>query len=249
MRGPTSPAACPGFRVPASFTTASTRGWKVVPSGSTTSNTLAAMHRCPQHPANDATTSVAVWFTSASGRATRWFLAPPRETTRLCSLWHREATSSATLEDPTKVTARTRGESISAFTTGAVPFTVLNTPSGNPASCMSSQTRRMVRGTFSLGFRTTQFPITRAMGVVHMGTIRGKLKGTIQATTPRGTRSSRQWMPPETSRIFPCATCGNEQAYSTVSFPLATSARASALFFPFSNTMRSASSSACSRIR
>ena len=53
----------------------------------------------------------------------------------------------------------------------------------------------MVLGTFSEGFRMTVFPMVRAMGMVQKGTIRGKLKGTMAPTTPRGVRCSSQLMP------------------------------------------------------
>ncbi len=37
---------------------------------------------------------------------------------------------------------------------------------------------------------TYQFPAARAMGMVQSGTITGKLKGTMEATTPKGSRTS-----------------------------------------------------------
>jgi hypothetical protein len=52
-----------------------------------------------------------------------------------------------------------------------------------------------VRGHFSEGLRRTVLPITRAIGTVHIGTMKGKLKGTIEATTPRGRRVSVQLIP------------------------------------------------------
>lgn len=100
----------------------------------------------------------------------------------------------------------------------------------------------MVKGTFSDGLRMTQLPITKAMGSVHMGTMNGKLNGTMQATIPRGERLSSQETWDDTWRIFPWASWGSEAAYSTVSFPFATSASASFTFFPFSCTMSAASS-------
>ena len=64
------------------------------------------------------------------------------------------------------------------------------------------------------------------MGRVHIGTMKGKLKGTTEATTPRGARWSRQVTEEETRRLRPEASWGRLQAYSTVSFPLAMSPRA-----------------------
>ena len=72
----------------------------------------------------------------------------------------------------------------------------------------------------------TVFPQTNAMGSVHIGTMNGKLNGTMDATTPRGSRRSWHVTCDETRRFFPWANWGSEAAYSTVSFPFATSARA-----------------------
>jgi hypothetical protein len=55
---------------------------------------------------------------------TRWFLAPPRASTRLLMARQRLATISATLVDPTKVTPAMSGWSQMAFTTSAWPFTI-----------------------------------------------------------------------------------------------------------------------------
>mmetsp|Transcript_17132 Transcript_17132/g.23531 ORF Transcript_17132/g.23531 Transcript_17132/m.23531 type:complete len:262 (-) Transcript_17132:144-929(-) len=207
------------------------------------------MHRWPAHPAKDATMSPAAVSRSQSGSATRWFLAPPSASTRLFSPRHRFASSSATGLDPTKVSARTPGWSASAAAASAVPCTIWKTPSGTPASRISAATRAMHMGTFSEGLRMTQLPATSAMGTVHMGTMMGKLKGTMHPTTPSGSRWSAHAMPRLTSSAFPCISCGIEHAHSTVSFPLATLARASALFLPPSRTTMSASSSACSAMR
>mmetsp|Transcript_17401 Transcript_17401/g.35350 ORF Transcript_17401/g.35350 Transcript_17401/m.35350 type:complete len:370 (-) Transcript_17401:89-1198(-) len=245
MTGPISPAAVPMTSSLARFTTLSMRS----SFSPTTRSTEAAMQRCPLAPKLLATTSRTVPDMSQSGRATRWFLAPPRATTRLLRERHLLATISAIGEDPTKETAVTAGFSIRALQQSAVPWTSWKTPGGNPALMMSSQTAFMVRGTFSDGLTMTQFPRTRAIGEVHMGTMKGKLKGTMEVTTPRGRRSSLQSIPRDTMRVLPWATWGSEQAYSTVSLPLATSATASVLFLPFSRTIRSASLSVCSRIR
>jgi hypothetical protein len=79
--------------------------------------------------------------------------------------------------------------------------------------------------------------------------MKGKLNGTTDATTPSGRRSSWQQTAVETCKFRPCASEGSPHAYSTVSFPLATSASASVRFLPFSRTIRSASSSARSLTR
>ena len=43
-------------------------------------------------------------------------------------------------------------------------------------------------GSFSDGFRTNVFPHAIAGAHIHMGTIAGKLKGVMPATTPSGWR-------------------------------------------------------------
>ncbi len=78
-----------------------------------------------------------------------------------------------------------------------------------------------------------------------MGTMMGKLKGTMEATMPTGSRTSEHVTPRETCSVLPWASWGRLHAHSTVSFPLATDANASPLFLPFSRTTSSASSSAC----
>ena len=41
-------------------------------------------------------------------------------------------------------------------------------------------------GSFSLGFKMKVLPHIRALANIHIGTIAGKLKGVIPATTPSG---------------------------------------------------------------
>lgn len=69
-----------------------------------------------------------------------------------------------------------------------------------------------------------------------MGTMTGKLKGKTLPTMPSGSRTSWHVTPRETRRWAPGMSCGIEHAHSTVSFPFATLASASALVFPFSIT-------------
>mmetsp|Transcript_20962 Transcript_20962/g.43970 ORF Transcript_20962/g.43970 Transcript_20962/m.43970 type:complete len:327 (+) Transcript_20962:943-1923(+) len=256
MTGPISPGPLPAFISDAAATILSTRSPPAVvvlsssspASSSTVSRTDAAMHLCPAHPAKLTVMSAAAPSVSQSSRATRWFLAPPRAVHRLGSgrARHRWATILAIGLDPTKVTALTSSWSIRASAQARVPWTMLKTPSGTPACLKRSAAYCIVRGTFSLGLRTMVLPMTRAMGTVHIGTMNGKLKGTIEATTPSASRRSVQETCPETRRVFPTDTCGRLQAHSTVSLPLATSASASVMFFPFSLTMSSASGLACS---
>ena len=80
------------------------------------------------------------------------------------------------------------GCSRSRSTATLSPFTTLKTPSGTPASLRSSAVRIDADGSFSDGFKMNVFPQARAGAHIHMGTIAGKLKGVIPATTPSGWR-------------------------------------------------------------
>mmetsp|Transcript_2476 Transcript_2476/g.2914 ORF Transcript_2476/g.2914 Transcript_2476/m.2914 type:complete len:208 (+) Transcript_2476:740-1363(+) len=201
------------------------------------------MHLWPVHPTKELTMSCEHMATSQSCKATRWFFAPPIAMQRLLLLRHLFETSSATREEPTKDTAEISGWSQMAFTTSAQPFTRFTTPSGTPASWSSSMTRNIVLGTFSEGFRIMQLPVVMAIGSVHIGTMIGKLNGTIDATTPSGSRISWHVTPRLTSRNLPWAIAGREAAQATVSFPLAMEPYASPRFLPCSSTTKSASSS------
>jgi hypothetical protein len=64
----------------------------------------------------------------------------------------------------------------------------LKTPSGSPASWNNSARSTEAEGSFSDGFKTKVFPQAMAIGNIHIGTITGKLKGEMPATTPTGCR-------------------------------------------------------------
>ena len=66
------------------------------------------------------------------------------------------------------------------------PLITVNTPSGKPASFQSFANQIAALGSFSLGFKIKVFPAAIATGKNHIGTIAGKLKGVIPATTPTG---------------------------------------------------------------
>jgi hypothetical protein len=88
--------------------------------------------------------------------------------------------------EPTKLTAASSGWWSSASTASRSPFTTLNTPSGQPASASRRATSRLGDGSRSDGLRTNVFPHAMATGHIHIGTITGKLKGVMPATTPSG---------------------------------------------------------------
>jgi hypothetical protein len=90
--------------------------------------------------------------------------------------------------EPTKLTALTSGWSRIVSTASLSPWTTLRTPSGRPASAKTSAMNSAEDGSFSLGFSRTVFPHAMALPIIHSGTIAGKLKGVMQATTPTGWR-------------------------------------------------------------
>ena len=90
--------------------------------------------------------------------------------------------------EPTKLTALMSGWRRMASTAVLSPLTRLNTPSGKPASWISSARNIAEVGSFSLGFRMKALPQPRALGIIQSGTIAGKLNGVMPATTPSGRR-------------------------------------------------------------
>mmetsp|Transcript_63079 Transcript_63079/g.150343 ORF Transcript_63079/g.150343 Transcript_63079/m.150343 type:complete len:269 (+) Transcript_63079:384-1190(+) len=189
ITGPISPTAWPALSEAALSVSFLMKAFRSFP---TMSKTLAAMQRCPAEPKAEFMMSLTVMSSSASGMAIRWFLAPPMQSALLPVARAVLSNNSATRELPTKESAAIAGCSASPLATTSVPCTIEKTPGGQPASARSSPIRISVRGTFSLGFMMRQFPQPMAIGKVHRGTIAGKLNGTIEATTPRGRRTSWQ---------------------------------------------------------
>src|SRR5271170_6983824 len=152
--------------------------------------------------------------------------------------------------DPTKLTACTVGLANRASTAILSPCTTLKTPSGRPASLSISASRSDALGSRSLGLRTKVLPHARAIGNIHIGTIAGKLKGVIPATTPRGWRTDQLSIPGPTCSVnSPLSSCGMPVANSTTSSPRVASPLASEKTFPCSLVRSAAtSSSRCSNI-
>ena len=75
-----------------------------------------------------------------------------------------------------------------ASTATLSPWTTLKTPAGSPASASSCAQKFAADGSFSDGFRMKALPQAIAIGYIHIGTIAGKLKGVMPATTPSGWR-------------------------------------------------------------
>ncbi len=227
--------------------TASTRPSAAEPTATTTDT---AMQRSPAEPNPADTAASAATPRSASGSTTMWFLAPPRACTRLAFadavrwMWR------ATGVEPTKLTAAMSGCSSSRSTASASPLTTLNTPGSKPASAISSAMNSAADGVFSLGLCTKALPQARAVGIIHSGTMAGKLNGVIPATTPSGRRIVVTSIPEETSLLWlPRSSSPTLQAYSMLSSPRATSPRASSWSLPCSAEIRRASSSALAATR
>ena len=66
---------------------------------------------------------------------------------------------------------------------------MFTTPSGNPASVISSPNRSAVSGVCSAGFKITVHPVASAGPSFHAAISSGKFHGIICATTPTGSRS------------------------------------------------------------
>ena len=87
-------------------------------------------------------------------------------------------------------------------------------------------------------------PQASAIGAIHSGTMAGKLKGVIPATTPSGIRIECESTPPETCGVIsPLSRWPRPQANSTTSSPRVTSPRASESTLPCSRVIRAAISS------
>ena len=101
----------------------------------------------------------------------------------------------------------------------------------------------MTDGSFSDGFRMKQLPQASATGIIHSGTISGKLNGVMPATTPSGWRIDQASMPVPTASVYsPFSRCGMPQANSTTSRPRCTSPSASDSTLPCSAVMMAESS-------
>ncbi|MFT3764146.1 MAG: hypothetical protein QM820_01295 [Minicystis sp.] len=148
--------------------------------------------------------------------------------------------------DPTKLTAPTSGCARSRSTATLSPWTTLKTPSGRPAFCSSSAQKLVTEGSRSEGFSTNALPQASATGYIHIGTIAGKLKGVMPATTPIGWRSEYESTSVETfSLISPLSRCESPQANSITSRPRCTSPWASEKTLPCSSVSIRAMSSLC----
>ena len=152
--------------------------------------------------------------------------------------------------DPTKPTPWIVSLSRIASTASLSPLITCRTPSGSPASCISSARRSAVEGHRSEGFRIIAFPQASAGPIFHSGIIAGKLKGVMPATTPSGWRMEYRSMPGPPSLVnSPFSSEGAPMQTSITSRPRCTSPRASGSVLPCSRLTSSANSSICSTMR
>src|SRR5687768_3656311 len=82
-----------------------------------------------------------------------------------------------------------RCATIDAPTFGPVPWTILSTPGGSPASMHSLESRKAVIGVTSLGLAMTVQPAAIAGAIFQVNRYSGRFQGEMQPTTPTGCRS------------------------------------------------------------
>jgi len=78
------------------------------------------------------------------------------------------------------------GSSRIASTATLSPLTTFKTPSGRPASIISSASIKGTDGSRSDGFRMNALPQVSAGQNIHIGIMAGKLNGVIPAAMPTG---------------------------------------------------------------
>jgi hypothetical protein len=69
-----------------------------------------------------------------------------------------------------------------------MPWTMLNTPPGSPASSMISGQRLADSGVHSAGLRTREQPLASAGASFHDSSMNGVFQGVMRPATPRGVR-------------------------------------------------------------
>ncbi len=112
---------------------------------------------------------------------------PSSSVTRFTPRAASSATCLPTGVEPVNATLATRGSVTSASpSTEPLPVITWNTPSGSPASRISSAIRSVVSGVDSAGFATSVLPQTSAGPSLLPSSVVGKFHGTIATTTPSG---------------------------------------------------------------
>ena len=75
-----------------------------------------------------------------------------------------------------------------APTSSPIPWTILKTPAGKPASSIKSPNNDADNGDHSAGFKITLFPAARAGAHFHVDNINGAFHGVIMTLIPLGIR-------------------------------------------------------------
>ena len=127
---------------------------------------------------------------SASGKTIAGDLPPSSSETRLRLPAAALTMSLPTSVEPVKATLSTSGCSANAApAVSPKPVTMLTTPSGMPASAISSPRRSAESGVCSAGLSTIVQPAASAGASFHAAIISGKFHGMICPTTPTGSRN------------------------------------------------------------
>ena len=124
---------------------------------------------------------------SASANATNGDLPPSSSETGVRLAPADAATSLPVGTEPVNAIRSTSGFATSAAPASSpIPWTTLNAPSGNPASCAMSASIDAVSGAHSGGLTTTVFPAASAGAIRHVASISGAFHGVITTATPDG---------------------------------------------------------------
>ena len=95
-----------------------------------------------------------------------------------------------TSDEPVSVTAAIRGSSISRSVSEPATSSVRSSPSGKPASRMTSSAARADCGTFEACLRTIPLPAIRLGAPERKTCQNGKFHGMIASTTPSGSKAT-----------------------------------------------------------
>jgi hypothetical protein len=124
---------------------------------------VGALHDCPTLRNAASTPSGTAWAKSASGSRIFGDLPPNSCATRLTVGAAACATSApARFEPVIEIMSISGCAAMAAPTSAPPPFTRLNTPGGNPASCTSCANSSALSGDSSLGLSTTVHPAAMA---------------------------------------------------------------------------------------
>ena len=98
--------------------------------------------------------------------------------------------------EPVNETRRTPGcETSAAPTSSPIPWTMLKTPGGKPASATRSASSEHESGDHSAGLRIIVQPAASAGAVFQVESMNGAFHGVITTAGPLGIRITRLWVP------------------------------------------------------